>query len=183
MANHDLKLQVIDTSNAKILRLMDFSVYSSLVPVVCPQLFITAPGFQYSAVIDEARLTQAFTLNLTACDLDLQTTKCDSEFLDIPDGIYAIRYALSPHEYVYVDYNHFRLTKAMNRLHDVYCNIDLADCIPTKDKEEKLLGLRVIEGMFKAAKIKAERCHEADKAKVIYDQAMKMLEKQDCKYC
>lgn len=183
MASHKLKLQVIETSNEDIMRIMDFSVYTPLMQVTCPQLLITAPGFQYSAVIPEDRLTQGFTLNLTACDLDLQTAKCDSEQNPLPDGIYAIRYQVSPHEYVYIDYNHFRITKALNRLDDLYCDLDLADCVPSKDKLEKMSKLAEIEGMLKAAKVKAERCHEADKAKVIYDYAMKLLEKQDCKYC
>ena len=183
MASHKLSLEVLQVSNPKIFRVTDLSVYTPLMAVTCPQLLITVPGFQYSAVIPEERLINGFTLNLTACDLDLQTSKCDSEHNDLPDGIYAIRYAVSPHEYVYVDYNHFRMTQALNRLDELYCEIDLADCEPSRDKTEKLAKLRTIEGMFKAAKIKAERCHEADKAKVIFDYAVKLLEKQDCKYC
>lgn len=183
MANHKLSLEVMQVTNPAIFRVVDLSTYASLIEVVCPQLWITAPGFQNSAVIPESRLTQGFALNLTACDLGLQTYNCDSVQNDIVDGVYAIRYAVSPHEYVYVDYNHLRITNALKRLKQLYCDLDLADCMPSKEKEDKMMQLQRIKGMFDAAVAKVEDCHDADKGKVIYDYALKLLEKQDCKYC
>lgn len=183
MANHRLSLEVINVSNPQILKIMDLSIYTALIPVVCPQLLITAPGFQYSASIPEDMLTKGFSLNLTACNLDLQTSNCDSEMNEIPDGIYAIRYAVSPHEYVFVDYNHLRITKALKDLTQLYCDLDLADCLPSKDKEDKLKKLRLIRGMLDAAKAKVEDCLESEKGMTIYNYALKLIEKETCKYC
>ena len=53
---------------------MDTSVYTDLIPVVCEQLNITVPGFQYSVQLD---VNAGFIENITACDLNLQTSNCE----------------------------------------------------------------------------------------------------------
>lgn len=183
MASHKLSLETPDTSNLNILRIDDTSVYTTLIGLTCPQLFITVPGFNYSVVIPESRLTQGFRLVLTACDLELQTTNCDSEFSELPDGIYAIRYAVSPHEYVYVDYNHLRITKALTELDKLWCDFDLCPTDLDRDKSEYMQKLLTIQGYLKAAKVKVEMCHESDKGMDLYNYALKLIEKLNCKLC
>ena len=87
MANHVLSLEVPTVMNPCILTIMDTSVYTDLIPVVCEQLNITVPGFQHSVQLD---VNAGFIENITACDLNLQTSNCGVEFVDIPDGIYAV---------------------------------------------------------------------------------------------
>ncbi len=183
MASHKLSLEIPDTSNESILKIFDQSVYTDLIAVTCPQLLITVPGFQYSAVIPEARLVAGFSLSLTACDLDIQTTNCDSEMLAIPDGLYAIKYQVSPHEYVFVEYNHLRITKAKNKVYELLCELDLGDCMPNSVKKEKLNQIKDIQQMLDAAKAKIEYCHESEKGMTIYNYAIKMLDKISCGRC
>lgn len=183
MASHSLGLNIQDTSNESILVIDDISVYTDLLDVVCPQLLITAPGFKESAVISGTTLEEGFRLRLTACDLRLQYVKCDSEMNALPDGVYAIRYQVSPHEYVFVEYNHMRITSAINLLASVYCNLDLSDCFPEESKQKKLDQLTLIEQYLKSAKYKVEECHEAEKGKKLYDYAIKMIDKLDCTFC
>jgi hypothetical protein len=181
MANHVLSLEVPDVMNTCIIKLFDTSVYATGMPVICPTLAITVPGFVYSS---EISVTQNFNETITACDLGLQTTGCDlSQYANLPDGIYVIRYSVSPNEYVYVEYNHLRITQAMLRYQKILCDLDVADCEPPAQVQEKLRQLQKIRSYFSAAKAKVEVCHEPKKGMRIYNYALKLLEKMNCKNC
>ena len=64
MANHVLSLEVPDVYNACIIKLFDTSVYADNMPVVCPILDVTVPGFNYAS---EISVTPGFNLSLTSC--------------------------------------------------------------------------------------------------------------------
>ena len=183
MSSHQLGLNILDVREEKLFQILDASVYDTLLPIVCPELLITVPGFQTSASIAPELLTQGFNLRLTACDLEIQNVRCDSEMWELPDGIYAIRYSLSPSEYIKVEYNHLRLTKAYIRLDKIRCNLDLNDCLPDKNKKDKMVRIAEVEEYLKSAKAKVEYCHESKKGMKLYEYALKLMDKIDCKYC
>lgn len=167
--------------NPCIIKLFDTSVYAPNVPIICPVLNITVPGFVYSS---ELAITENFNTTLTACDLDLQSTGCDtSEYANLPDGVYVIKYSVSPNEYVYVEYNHLRITQALNKYYKILCELDVSDCEPRKEIEDKLKQLRKIKSYLEAAKAKVEVCHEPDKGMRIYKYAVKLLNKMNCTNC
>ena len=180
MANHVLSLEVPTVSNTCILTVFDTSVYTSMIPVDCEQLTITVPGFTSSVVIP---VEYNFLKNITACDLMLQTNNCGTQYVDIPDGIYVIKYSVSPNEYVYVEYNHLRITKALNKYQKLLCQLDVADCDPPAEVKEKLNKLRMIKMYLEAAKAKVEVCHEPEKGMRIYNYALKLLNKMNCVNC
>lgn len=183
MAQHVLSLEVPDTLNRSILRVVDTSVYSDEIPVTCPLLQITMPGFTTPAQIAEPVLQPGFILNLTACDLGVQNVGCGSTYNDLPDGIYIIKYSVSPAEYVYAEYNHLRMTKALNRVEGVYCDLDLGACEPSQTLLDKLNKIRLIQQYLKAAKAMVETCHQAKKGMELYTYAVKLLEKMTCSSC
>jgi len=181
MASHKLSLEVPDVLNTCVLKIFDTSVYAENVPVVCPVLDVTVPGFNYAS---EISVTPNFSLSLTACDLALQTTGCDtSEYAALPDGIYIIKYSVSPNEFVYVEYNHMRITQALNKYYNILCQLDVSDCEPPANVEAKLNKLRKIKMYLESAVAKVEYCHEPDKGMRIYKYAVKLLNKMDCKNC
>ncbi len=108
MANHVLSLEVPTVMNTCILKIMDTSVYSDLLPVTCPTLNVTVPGFNYSNQLEGAQMVEfvaSGNITLTACDLQLQTTNCGTQYANLPDGIYIIKYSVSPNDQVFVEYN------------------------------------------------------------------------------
>lgn len=183
MANHVLSLEVPDTLNSSILRVVDTSVYNNQIPVTCPQLWITVPGFTYSVLFTEPVLQPGFIFNLTACDLEIQTAQCGTTYYDIPDGIYAIKYSVSPNDIVYVEYNHLRITKALKMIEEVLCDLDLGACEPPSSIVDILDRVTMIKRYLDAAKAKVEFCHEPEKGMVLYNYALKMLKKIGCKSC
>lgn len=183
MAQHVLSLEAPNTLNKCILRVVDTSVYSDQIPVICPLLQITMPGFSTPAQIVEPQLEPGFILNLTACDLGVQSTGCGSYYNELPDGIYIIRYSVSPNEYVYAEYNHLRITKALNKVEGIYCDLDLGTCEPPQTLLDKLNKIRLIEQYLTAAKAMVETCHQPNKGMDLYTYATKLLDKMTCSTC
>lgn len=183
MAQHVLSLEAPDTLNKYVLRVVDTSVYNSQIPVTCPLLQITLPGFASPAQFTEPELEPGFMLNLTACDFGVQTVGCGTSYNDLPDGIYVIRYSVSPNEYVYVEYNHLRITKALNKVEGIYCDLDMGACDPPQALLDKLNKIRLIQQYLKAAKATVETCHEPKKGMELYTYAMKLLDKMTCSTC
>ena len=180
MANHVLSLEVPTVMNSCILSVMDTSVYSNIVPITCETLNVTVPGFGYSNQID---VNSGFNSILTACDLQLQTTQCGEVYSELPDGIYIIKYSVSPNDLVYVEYNHLRITQALVKYNKILCNLDLAACEPSVKIQEKLEKLQMIRLYLDAAKAKVEFCHEPQKGMTLYNYAIKLLNKLDCVNC
>jgi hypothetical protein len=180
MAQHVLSLEAPDTMNKCILRVVDTSIYNPVSPPQCPRLLITLPGFTVPVSFDDTEISTGFILNLTACDLDLQTSGCGTTYNDLPDGIYIIKYSVSPNEYVYVEYNHLRVTKALNIIQCILCNLDLGACAPPTEIKDKLNELSLIEKYLQAAKANVEYCHQPEKGMELYRYALKLLDKLAC---
>ena len=192
MAQHVLSLEAPDTMNKCILRIVDTSVYNQDIPVKCPKLWVTLPGFKYSVEFNQIDvpgpgnhivLYPGFRLNLTACDLEVQSDQCGTVYNDLPDGIYSIKYSVSPNELVYVEYNHMRITKALTKYQAILCDLDLAACDPPTSVKDKLNQLRLIRMYLDAAKAQVEYCHQAKKGMELYNYAMKLLDKLNCSTC
>lgn len=181
MAKHTLSLEIPDTLNECIMCVMDTSVYADKPPIECPYLDILSPGFTCAVRLD---VTPDFCkLNLTACDLGLQTDNCGTVFNIIPDGIYVIKYSIAPNEFVFVEYNHLRTTEALNKVNKALCALDVAACDPLPEIKEKLRELRLIEMLLKAAKAKVEFCHIPGQGMDLYEYAVKRLDKLTCTLC
>lgn len=181
MAKHVLSLEAPDTLVKCILKLTDSSVYNPQAPVTCPRLQVTVPGF--NVAVDIPNVQPGFILNLTACDLEIQNKNCGTEYFDLPDGIYILKYSVSPNDIVYVEYNHLRITSVLNRIREVYCRLDIPSCLPPEKIAKRLEEIRMIREYFYAAKAKVEVCHEPKTGMDIYNYAKKLLDKIDCKNC
>lgn len=156
-SRHQLSLEVPDTNNTRVFRVFDTSQYSDLLPVECGVLHITSPGFSSPVAID---VLPQFNLVLNACTLGLQSTGCGESVQPIPDGIYRIRYSVSPNDKVYVEYNYLRVSQTVNKYYNLLCKLELAACEPAADVKKQLEELRVIKGYIDAAKAKVEFCDQ-----------------------
>jgi hypothetical protein len=157
-----------------------------LIPVTCPTLNITVPGFSYSNQIEGTVMTDFVNtghITITACDLQLQTTQCGTQYVNIPDGIYIIKYSVSPNDQVFVEYNHMRITQAMNKYYKVLCDVDANACDPPLKIKQRLEELRLIKMYLDASISKVEFCHEPQKGMSLYNYALKLLNKMTCTNC
>jgi len=181
---HQLSLEVPDTNNCSVFRVLDTSTYSNKVPITCAKLEITAPGYNQPVVIDVTLVVDPQTHNLVnfsyvlnACTLGLQTTGCGQESEIIPDGIYNLKYSVSPNDKVYVEYNYLRVCQLLNSYYEQLCKLEIHACEPSADIKASLDELRLIKSFIDAAKAKVEQCNELDEGMDLLNYAKKRLQK------
>lgn len=168
------------------LTIQDSSIYTDLIPISCATLQVLLPGFITASTFTEdtpVQIQPGFIVNLSACNLGAQSQNCGTIFDCLPDGIYVIRYSVSPNDVVYVEYNHLRITQGLIKWNKHMCDLELAPCDPPVDKKLKLKELMEIKGYFEAAKNMVEFCHKADKGMDLYNYAIKRLNKLKCQTC
>lgn len=171
---HTLALDIPDTACDTILRIWDASVYGEGLDVDCPRLDIWLPGFVIPKYFTE--LAPDFVLTLDAKDLGLQHPQAETP-LSLPDGLYKVRYSVSPNELVFVEYYHLRTTNIMNLYYQEICKLQLEACEPDAEQHQKLHDLRYIKMYIDAAKAKAEYCHAPEQAVDMLAYAEKLLRK------
>lgn len=171
---HTLALDIPETACDTILKIWDSSVYGVGLDVDCPRLDIYLPGF--AVPVYYTTLTPGFVLNLTAVDLNLQTAN-PTTLLTLPDGLYKIRYSVSPNDKVFVEYYHLRTTNITNFYYQELCKVQLEDCEPDAEQHQKLHDLRYIKMYIDAAKAKTEYCHAPNQGVEMLAYAEKLLQK------
>ena len=170
---HVLSLEIPDTLDSCAMMVRDMSVYSDILPYECATLQITAPGWITAAKFEN--LAKNFSLVVTACSMGSQTTGCDTTPMTIVDGVYVVRWSVSPNAVVYVEYNHLRITSALKAIQSILCCLDLGTCLPEPKVLSVLRELSEWEMMLKAAKANVEVCHKPSKGMEMYTFALKNI--------
>jgi hypothetical protein len=186
MATNLLSLNIPNIMTDCVFRIEDTSVYNPLMPYVCPTLQVLVPGYRDCVTFNDTTLptvTQGFVFNLTACNLLVQTGNCGIDFDTLPDGVYVIKLSLSPHDKLYVEYNHLRVTQLRKKLKEEWCNLKLSACEPIPDTKNKFISLMEITGYIDAAQAKVEHCLDTEQGMVLYNYAKKLLDNYSCKIC
>ena len=174
---HILSLEIPTVSNCGLLCIKDTSQYSSELAVDCEELLITLPGFSVPVLI---KVNKVFDMCLTACILALQKIECGTVQQDIPDGIYVIRYSVSPNLKVYVEYNHLRVTALLTSYYKVLCQLNVQACQPESQKQALLSEMSFIKTIIDAAVANAEYCQSSAQAMQLYNYAKQRLSKINC---
>jgi len=174
---HILSLEIPTVSNCDLLCIKDTSQYSKDLAVDCEELLITLPGFSVPVLI---KVDNKFDMCLTACILALQKTKCGTIQDKIPDGIYIVRYSVSPNAKVFVEYNHLRVTRLRSTYYDVLCELNVQACQPDVTKQELLAEMNFINVLIDAAVANAEYCQSAAQGMQLYNYAKQRLNKVAC---
>ena len=183
-AKHILSLEILNVSNTRYLSIKDTSQYAKNLGTDCSELLITPPspdGTTLKTSIIEVK--PGFDLNATACAINLQSMSCNEIRTDIPDGVYVIRYQISPHDKVYVEYNFLRTTGLMKIYYEKLCALDMAACEPDSTRKGLLLEMNMIKMLIDGAKSKVEYCSQPDAGLELFNYAKRKLERITCKQC
>jgi len=187
---HILSLDIPHSSNCEILPIVDTSDYNEDLGVDCAELLITAPGYNSPRLIKTSIVKDADgnwetfgRLNLTACSLGLQTTSCSSTRSSINDGIYIIKYSVSPNDKVYVEYNHLRVTEILTTYYKKLCELDVQPCQPSSEFQQVMAEMKYIRTLIDAAVAKVEYCQSPNEGLELYNFAKKKLKKITCDVC
>lgn len=109
----ELILEFPETNNVKTFRVLDCSAYNPDLTVTCGILEITPPGFNIPAVYD---VKKEFDLIVNAGNLGLTKRPTYDNMPALPDGVYKIKYSISPNDKIWVEYNYFRM-QALNKIY------------------------------------------------------------------
>ena len=110
----------------------------------------------------------------------IQKINCGTVQQNIPDGIYIIRYSVSPNTKVFVEYNHLRVTSLMTEYYKVLCDLDVQACQPESRKQSLLDEMNFIRTLIDAAVANAEYCESAAQGMQLYNYAKQRLNKISC---
>jgi hypothetical protein len=177
---HRLALDIFDTSCETVIKISDVSSYGQGLPVECLRLDITLPGFYQPVYIEN--LEPGFNKVIDMITLGYQLANAE-HLNSFPDGLYLIKYSVSPNDKRYVIYNHLRTTCITNEYYRELCKLQLAECEPTKEIKQKLNDLRYIKMLIDAAKAKAEYCDSIAQATDMLGYAARMLGKYQTGSC
>lgn len=176
-SKHILSLEIPTVSNCDLLCIKDTSQYSSELAVDCEELLITLPGFSVPVLI---KVDKGFDMCLTACTLAIQKSDCGTTQEKIPDGVYIIKYSVSPNSKVYVEYNHLRVTRLLTTYYEVLCDLEVQACQPDSEKQSLLAEMSYIRTVIDAAVANVEYCQSAAHGMQLYNYAKNRLNKIAC---
>ena len=176
-SKHILSLEIPTVSNCDLLCIKDTSQYSTELAVDCEELLITLPGFSVPILL---KVDKEFDMCLTACVLSLQTASCGTVTEKIPDGIYIVKYSVSPNSKVYVEYNHLRVTRLLTTYYEVLCDLEVQACQPDSQKESLLAEMGYIKILIDAATANVEYGQSAAQGMQLYNYAKTRLNKIAC---
>jgi hypothetical protein len=175
---HILSLEIPTVANCEIFTIWDSSEYTDDLLIDCPKLFVTIPGGSKPVMIE---MYENFNTDFSPCAFNLQNIECGGTRNTFPDGIYVIRYAVSPHDKAYVEYNHLRISSILKAYYEKLCEIDVQKCEPSSDMLKLMAEMKYIRTLIDAAKAKVEYGHEPRTGMDLYNYAKKRLEKITCK--
>ena len=133
MAIPQLNLLFPETHDAKSLLVADISVYPNPFTITNPTIEITPPGFNKKVLSFTAQgftVYNSMTLGITCSGEDCST-------IDLPDGIYYVKYSITPAYNYFVNKSFLRVNKLQERFDKVYLKLDFMQCDQAIKQEDR----------------------------------------------
>jgi hypothetical protein len=95
-----LNFDIIDTHDFKTLGIVDTSWYNPDITIETPTIEIQAPGYVYSA----SPFFMVKALNVyNSNGLGITKASCEEELVDLPDGLWKIKYSICPNDKLFIE--------------------------------------------------------------------------------
>jgi len=169
MATLKLDIFVLQTYNVTTLAIVDASVYPTDPPnVVTPSIKITPPGFnsvEIPFIVEDYNLFNSFKLGISPEGVDYP----------LPDGVYQMRYSVSPSLTTYVDKSFMRIDAIQEKYDTAFMRLDLMEC-DQKIKEQAKVELSTIYFLIQGSISAANNCAITESEK-LYVKASSLLDR------
>ena len=170
-----LDILVVPTYNTLTLGIVDASTYPTTPPSVTnPTIEITVPGFDVAVLPFSVNNFNIFT----SSNLGISPS---GESQPLPDGVYHLKYSVSPAYDNFVEKTIIRVDKLQERFDEAFMKLDMMECDRAIKKQAKV-DLDSIYYFIQGAIAAANNCAIVE-ANKLYNQAQKMLDtfmKNDC---
>lgn len=164
-----LDILVIPTYNTKTLGIADSSTYDTDPPVVSsPTIQITIPGF--------ASIILPFTVNefTVYSSMTLGITAAGEATVDLPDGVYNLKYSVAPAYLYYVEKSIVRVDRLQQKFDEAFMKTDMMEC-DRSIKQQAKVDLNSVWFFIQGAIAAANNC-AVDEANKLYAKADRMLD-------
>jgi hypothetical protein len=169
LKNMTLDFLVINTFSTKTLGIADISTYDTNPPVVvAPTMEITIPGYPVPVSIPFIPLDFNVYNSIT---LGLNTFSGGTQ--PLPDGVYFLKYSVSPAYLNYTEKNIMRTERIQEKFDNAFMKLDMMECDLAIRKQAKV-NLNSIYYMIQGSIAAANNC-AIDTANTLYIQADTML--------
>lgn len=168
MATLNLDFIVVPTYNTLTLNVVDASTYPTDPPVVTsPTLEIKVPGFATSVIPFDVNNFNIFT----SSNLGITEEGINEP---LPDGIYYIKYSISPAYKNFVEHSIMRVDQLQEKFDSAFMKLDMMECDRAIKMQSKT-DLTSIYFFIQGAIAAANNCSMVQ-AEKLYDQANYMLD-------
>ena len=118
-----LNFNIIDTHDMKTLGVIDTSWYNPDIIIETPTIEITPPGYKYSA----SPFFMHKALNVyNSNGFGITKASCEEELIDLPDGLWKIKYSICPNDKLFVEKFFLRTDRIQCRYTQAFLNLDLS---------------------------------------------------------
>lgn len=123
LLKHRLDFEILNTGNPKTFIFLDSSEYFE--DPDRPLLEVTMPGYtKYVLVNVVASSVNTFNSNTLGLTDILESTNP----IDLPDGIWTLKFKVCPYDKLYIQKYHLRTVKLENNIQRIFDYMDLSDC-------------------------------------------------------
>jgi len=163
-----LDFLVVPTYNTLTLGIADASTYPTSPLVTSPTIEINVPTF--------GTISLPFTINDFNIfnSTSLGITSVGDPLVALPDGVYYMKYSVSPAYINYVEKTIIRVDKLQEKFDEAFMKLDMMECDQAIKMQQKV-DLNSIYFFIQGAIAAANEC-AVDTANKLYNQASKMLD-------
>jgi hypothetical protein len=169
-----LSFNIIDTHDFKTLGIVDTSWYNPDIKIEESTIEILPPGYNKAA----SPYFMVKALNIyNSNGLGISRASCNDELLDLPDGLWKVKYSICPNDKLFVERFFLKTDKLRCKYSQAFLSFDLtntgSDPLRSKDK---MIKLNEIEFYIQGA-IAAANNQNAKLASDLYKKADKLVDK------
>lgn len=132
----ELDLMIMDTHDVRLLAVVDITHYPTSFTIVSPTVTITIPGYTREKLIPfvprNINVFNSSTLDITCKDKNCQ-------YIDLPDGIYILKYAIAPGYKYNVTKNFLRVDKLYQKFDEKFLHLEMFQCDMQTKRNKKML--------------------------------------------
>lgn len=175
MSSNTLKLEILplDTHNVQTLGLADISFYPQGLGVVSPTIQITPPSYNQVTIPFAYKTVTIYNSNI----LGLTCTDEDCDLIDLPDGIWKLKYSIAPAYQNFVERTFMRTEKIQQLWGNALLSLSL-DCVKDNGKQDLMDAWFLIQGAI----ADANECNEVE-AMNKYRLAMSIIQVFNKNHC
>lgn len=167
-----LDFNIIDTHSFKTLGVVDTSWYNPDISIETPTIEILLPG--YTLAVSPYFLPKSLNI-FNSNTLGLTKASCEEELVDLPDGLWKIKYSICPNNILFVEKFFLKTDKIQCKYDKAFLSLDFSNISGNQEKKKRE-DLAEIE-VFISGAIAAANNQNSKLSSDLYKKANSLLSK------